>query len=490
MDKTSLNTTSVSESAFAQPVTAQPCPERAAFSDSRYLDDYFVICGLLQKKRQLLAKLHGKRYSATLERNPQKIRQAIRALERRIIAADQRFWDELAGLPDKGAGLAWERLCAHYQLNLPQKRALLFLLFLGQVYPQENRVSGVELAAVLDTSGDPVAHLRLARQLFHNSNLVAKGLITRVTIDSSDRFSEEFYLKSKVLNELAILLDGGSLDSAGHNRNAPRDAYGDIGFIKTPEHKLSGIALPETVKEKLIFFLEDYIAQEVSGQKDNDQPRRGISFLFYGPPGTGKSLTAEAIAAYLGRSLLVVEFPKITSRWFGDTDKNISQMFKTAANNDTVLCLDEADSLLYNRSYAGQEHDIRFVNVMLQEVERFKGVIILTTNMDVLLDPALERRISLRIKFENPDEDLRREIWRLSIPPAIEIARDIDFDRLARQYDFSGGYIKNAVDNALRRMRQAKRQVLEMADLSFGADMEKEGLFRKETCRKIGFAAR
>jgi SpoVK/Ycf46/Vps4 family AAA+-type ATPase len=216
----------------------------------------------------------------------------------------------------------------------------------------------------------------------------------------------------------------------------------------------------------------------------------GTTFLFFGPPGTGKSMLADAVASYVGKKVLIVEYPKIMDRFVGDTDKNISRIFRSAEAEDLVILLDEADTLFYNRSFAIQEHDIRFVNEMLQELERFKGIIILTTNMDVLLDPALERRLSLKVKFELPSKELRSKIWQSHIPEKVTVAKGVDFDMLAAKYDFSGGNIKNAVLNSLRRVLSRDDQEITLDDLIFGAQLELDGMYsaaRKKTIS--GFAA-
>jgi SpoVK/Ycf46/Vps4 family AAA+-type ATPase len=163
-------------------------------------------------------------------------------------------------------------------------------------------------------------------------------------------------------------------------------------------------------------------------------------------------------------------------------------IFRQAKKNDLVIVLDECDTLLYNRGFASQEHDIRFVNIMLGELERFEGVAILTTNMDSLLDPALERRIALKIKFELPDQKTRQEIWRSHISRETEIDKDVDFERLAKSYEFSGGSIKNAVLNAFRKLIQSQTKKLTMGILIYGADIEMEGMFATNANKKfVGF---
>ena len=127
---------------------------------------------------------------------------------------------------------------------------------------------------------------------------------------------------------------------------------------------------------------------------------------------------------------------------------------------------------------------------MLQELERFKGIIILTTNMDVLLDPALERRLSLKVKFELPSKELRHKIWQSHIPDKVKLAEGVNFEMLATKYDFSGGNIKNAVLNAFRKLASRNSDTLTLEDLIFGANLEKDGMFNSKSQRGIiGFIA-
>ncbi len=214
---------------------------------------------------------------------------------------------------------------------------------------------------------------------------------------------------------------------------------------------------------------------------------KSLVFLFYGPPGTGKTMLAEAVSSYLKKKLLVVESPKIIGSWVGETEKNIAKIFQNAKQKDLVICLDEADTLLANRKFSRQDFEIRFVNVMLQEIERFEGAAILTTNMETLLDPALERRVTLKVKFELPDVKLREIIWISHIPKKVTLASDVDFFILAQEFELSGGYIKNAVLNAIRKIASENRKILTMEDLLFGARLEKDGLFAKENKQKVGF---
>ena len=133
----------------------------------------------------------------------------------------------------------------------------------------------------------------------------------------------------------------------------------------------------------------------------------------------------------------------------------------------------------------------RFVNLMLTELERFEGVAILTSNMNDLLDPALERRISFKVPFELPSWGQRREIWGSQLPLSLAKSDDVDIAVLAKRYEFSGGNIKNAILNGIREMLFRKGGVLTMDDLILGAELEQKGMFSKENQKAfLGFVPR
>jgi SpoVK/Ycf46/Vps4 family AAA+-type ATPase len=176
----------------------------------------------------------------------------------------------------------------------------------------------------------------------------------------------------------------------------------------------------------------------------------GLAFNFAGPPGTGKSICAEAIAHRLGRSLLVVRYAELESMWAGETAKNVRAVFEAAQEQNAVLFFDEADAIAGRRGSSVNEAYTReanlVVNVLLQELEAFNGVIIFATNVARNFDPAFERRIRTHIYFELPGVDEREQIWRAQLHKSkTPVADDVDFHALAVRYERSGGDIKNAV---------------------------------------------
>ncbi len=127
------------------------------------------------------------------------------------------------------------------------------------------------------------------------------------------------------------------------------------------------------------------------------------------------------------------------------------------------------------------------MNVLLQELEQFEGICILCTNRKMTLDPALERRISLKVEFERPTGPMRAHIWRKLVPQKLPLADDVDFERLA-QHDLTGGEIKNAVFNAARiALMRAPRGSVAMGDFEQAVAMEVSGRWAKNGSRSIGF---
>jgi hypothetical protein len=177
----------------------------------------------------------------------------------------------------------------------------------------------------------------------------------------------------------------------------------------------------------------------------------GVAALFSGPPGTGKTMVAGLIARELDLELYQVDLSQVVSKWVGETEKQLARIFDAAEAGHALLLFDEADSLFAKRSqdvkgavdrYANLE-----VNFLLQRIERFGGITILTTNLDVSIDPALIRRLAAKIRFELPGDDERAELWRRTLDTgSAPIEGAIDYEDLARRSpQLSGANIRNAV---------------------------------------------
>ncbi|MBL6975602.1 MAG: ATP-binding protein [Deltaproteobacteria bacterium] len=187
---------------------------------------------------------------------------------------------------------------------------------------------------------------------------------------------------------------------------------------------------------------------------------KGLCCLFVGDPGTGKTLCAEILAEALGQNIYQISIPRVMSKYIGETEKNIERIFSTARANNSILLFDEADALFTKRVKVETSVD-RFsnmeVNLLMQEIERFDGIVVLTTNLEKNMDKAFERRIQFKIRFPFPDSAHRTSIWRALIPRECPLADDIDWDLVGESFELSGGNIKNAI---LRAAYKAARDGL------------------------------
>ena len=206
----------------------------------------------------------------------------------------------------------------------------------------------------------------------------------------------------------------------------------------------------------------------------------GYRVLFYGPPGTGKTLTATLLGKYTGRDVFRVDLSTIVSKYIGETEKNLEKLFSKAANRDWILFFDEADALFGKRTEVNDSHD-RYANqevsYLLQRVENFNGLVILSTNYKSNIDEAFLRRFNAIVKFPFPDARQRRRIWEVSLPEKAELEQRVDLEELATRYKLTGGNIINIVHYASLKAVSSDREVILLEHLLRGIkrEVEKEG---------------
>jgi adenylate kinase family enzyme len=212
----------------------------------------------------------------------------------------------------------------------------------------------------------------------------------------------------------------------------------------------SQVTLPDDLRESVLELIarvrQRRTVYERWGFDRRIQSARGLSALFYGPPGVGKTMVAGLIARELGLDLYRVDLAAITSKWIGETEKNLAEVFEAGEDGQVVILFDEADSLFAKRTEVQSSvdrHANQQVNYLLQRLDTFEGVAILTTNREGAIDKAFKRRMTMRLAFPFPDEDMRERLWAAHIPADIPRSGALDLAALARRYPLSGGYIRN-----------------------------------------------
>ncbi len=173
---------------------------------------------------------------------------------------------------------------------------------------------------------------------------------------------------------------------------------------------------------------------------------KGLGMLFAGAPGTGKTLAASVIAAELGLELYQIDLASVVSKWLGETEKHLGQIFDEAERGQGVLLFDEADALFGKRSEVHDAHD-RYANLetsyLLQRIEAYEGIVILASNFRRNMDEAFVRRLRFIIEFPLPDERERLAIWQRIWPAETPLGGDLDLAYLARRFDLAGAHLRN-----------------------------------------------
>jgi len=298
-----------------------------------------------------------------------------------------------------------------------------------------------ELNGLLDAL---VSQFSLSAQAIHEISAEALARTRQLVI--SNQFSVISDQKATVSNELAEVLWQTCCTQA-------RPRLDDLALRLMPSAAWDDLILPEpqrqTLREIAAHVRQRAKVYETWGFAEKGNRGLGISALFAGASGTGKTMAAEVLANELRLDLYRIDLSSVVSKYIGETEKNLRRVFDAAEGGGAILLFDEADALFGKRSEVKDSHD-RYANIeisyLLQRMEAYRGLAILTTNMKNALDPAFMRRLRFVVPFPFPDANQRTEIWR-RIFPANAPTEGIDLNKLA-QLNVPGGNIRNIALNA------------------------------------------
>lgn len=194
----------------------------------------------------------------------------------------------------------------------------------------------------------------------------------------------------------------------------------------------------------------------------------GYRVLFYGPPGTGKTLTASLLGKYTGKEVYKIDLSMVVSKFIGETEKNLANLFARAESKDWILFFDEADALFSKRTNVRDAHDKyanQEVSYLLQRVENYDGLVILSSNLKSNIDDAFIRRFQAIVHFPMPSAKERLQLWQMAFPSQLKLAENIDLPELAATYDLSGADIMNVVQYCCLQSLQRGNAVVQKGDL-------------------------
>lgn len=224
-----------------------------------------------------------------------------------------------------------------------------------------------------------------------------------------------------------------------------------IPCVYTWEDLVADPVLEESLRDlcNLVFY-QDMVGEQW-GFYEKRPYGRGIAALFYGPSGTGKTMAAQVVARELQMALYRVDFSQIQSKYIGETQKNINLLFMQAREINGILLFDEADALFSKRTEvkdANDRHSNAEIAYILQKIEEYDGIIILTTNLKSQMDEAFRRRIKRMVHFPLPDIETRKRLWKSVFPKQAPVEDGLDLERYAMRLELSAGEIKEAAMDA------------------------------------------
>jgi hypothetical protein len=282
---------------------------------------------------------------------------------------------------------------------------------------------------------------------------------------AADEVADRFLLSAAQIDDAAALARARACahgraelstdDALAAGRAVSRRSLADLALRLTAPWTWDDLVLPApdlAVLRSIVAFvrhrdrvLDDWGFGALDGRSG------GLIALFSGESGTGKTMAAQVIANDLGLEAYRVDLAGVVSKYIGDTEKNLDRIFQTAEHANAVLVFDEADALFGKRSAVSDARD-RYANLevayLLQRVETYPGVVILTTNLRQDVDQAFLRRLDFALDFPVPGAAERARLWRRHLPPAAPVESGLDLDRLARAHPLPGGAIRNCARSA------------------------------------------
>jgi SpoVK/Ycf46/Vps4 family AAA+-type ATPase len=454
-------------------------PDIKPYADHlEYLQDQFFRIELYQKMSIIRQSVHE--HSLGIDR----VQNKLKLLEKRIVERVAQTTEPL--ILDK----------FFKQKKMDNKEQVIFIALLREEYSATDS-SLREMNTLIDLiSLDEYERIKNRSLLEDGSNLISGGIIDyEEMLNPFGGISRSFYIVDEVLQ--SIIHPQKNKKVRRLKLNAVIEEQ-DIFELVEPTTQLSDVVLNKKTQQTLENLMRQ-VDKEVIGRlvdwgiKDK---KSGIDarIIFYGAAGTGKTMTAYSLAKSLKRQVLAFDCSKILSMYVGESEKNVRKIFDTfydlceKTKSEPILLLNEADQFLSSRSSgisssADQMHN-QMQNIFLEQIEKFRGMLIATTNLLENIDKAFSRRFNYKIEFKKPDEGQRLELWSKMLPKEAPYEEGFDVKELA-SYGLTGGQIHLIIKNTAYKVAVRETPVFSVKDFLEEISREKDASFDSE--KSMGF---
>ena len=446
-----------------------------------YLQDQFFRIELYRKMSVIRQNVHE--HSLGIDRTQNKLNLLEQRIEERVAQTAEKL------LLDK----------FFKQKKMEAKEQVIFIALLREEYSAA-ATSLREMNTLIELiSLDEYERIKNRSLLEDGSNLISSGIIDyEEMLNPFGGISRAFYIVDEVLQ--SIMHPHKNKKVRRLKLNALIEEQ-DIFELIDPETSLSDMVLSEKIEETLQNLMrqmdKEVVARLVAwGIKDK---KSGIDarIIFYGAAGTGKTMTAYSLAKSLKRQVLAFDCSKILSMYVGESEKNVRKIFDTfydlseKTKSEPILLLNEADQFLGARSSGNitgsdQMHN-QMQNIFLEQIEKFRGMLIATTNLLENIDKAFSRRFDYKIEFKKPDEKQRLELWKKMLPVDAPYAKDLNIEELAK-YSLTGGQINLIVKNTAYKIAVQEKPLFTQKDFIDEINREKDANFDSE--KSMGFLSK
>ncbi|ABS43667.1 ATPase, AAA family protein [Campylobacter jejuni subsp. doylei 269.97] len=379
------------------------------------------------------------------------------------------------------------------EYNLEHKEQIIFLALLKEEYALSNESSiSREMNSLLSLISENDLERHKNKKLLQENAPLLNLIEYDEYLNAFGDISKSFFIIDEILQRIINFEPKQSkkikIESVLKDQ--------DIFELIEPSADINDIIMPENTKELLENILKQQDKKVLErlhswGIKSNKNIEAKI--IFYGPAGTGKTMSALAMAKSMKKSVLSFDCSKILSKWVGESEQNVRKIFDTYKNivqtckQSPILLLNEADQFLSTRvdgSSGSDKMHNQMQNIFLEQIERFSGVIIATTNFLESLDSAFSRRFDYKIEFKKPDFRDRLKIWQKFLPKKALFEKDFDINILSN-YELSGAQILMVVKNTALKVAVSQDGVFKMQDFIESIQKELNSSFDKS--KIVGF---